>query len=110
MNLYLFLAGFNQEIRKRSTIIRNNLCYLTENMQPSDALIKHLLSAKCLKNAQAMSITKKRYSSDKNMELLHVVRSLPLENHLVFLDYLHFTDQRNVADVIEKGGGNRYFK
>lgn len=79
-------------------------------MQQQDVLINNLTSANCLERTKAMFIARKQHNADKSRELLDVIRSLPLEKHIVFMDYLHLTEQHNVANVIEKGGGNSYFE
>lgn len=79
-------------------------------MQRQDVLINHLISANCINRTQAMSIARKRHNTDKNRELLDVIRSLPLGKHIVFPDYLYLTEQHKIEDVIQKGGGNSYFE
>ena len=57
-----------------------------------------------------MSIAERRRNTDKNWELLDVIGSLPLEKYFLFLECLRFTEQHNVADVIDQGGGNSHFE
>lgn len=109
-NVCLSCAGFYQRIFYRSAIIQNNRRYLTDNMQQPDFLINHLISTNCLPYKQAMSIAERRRNTDKNWELLDVIGSLPLEKYFLFLECLRFKGQHNIADVIDKGGGNSHFE
>lgn len=79
-------------------------------MQQPDLLINYLISANCLQHRQATSIAERKRNTDKNWELLDVIKSLPLEKYFLFLECLRLKEQHNIADVIDKGGGNSHFE
>lgn len=94
------------DTKKMSAIIRNNRKYLLENIQPHDEFINLLLHLKCLTEEQRHLIQRQYSTRHKNVELLHIMRSVDINEQLLskFVTCLLQTNQKTVAGVVKDGG------
>src|SRR6218665_32763 len=101
----LCVLDFYGMTKKRHTIIRNNINYLLNNIQPDDKFIASLLSLDCITEEQSHFIQRQRSTRDKNYELLYIEESFDETKFSNLVNCLRRTNQRTVAKIIENGGG-----
>jgi len=78
--------------------------YFTEHIKPK-LLINKLHALGIIRDERMRHLRSMSYESEKNYEVLNIIRAASTDKYADFVRCLRETDQNMVADVAEKGGG-----
>ena len=89
-------------------IVEDNLAVLQDRIKPKQRFIDELFSLKCITAQQRLDLIS-RNRATRNALLLDIMLRRGASHFTTFIETLRRFGQRDIADVLQHGGGRRDF-